>query len=49
MKSVGYVARMGEMRCAYRVLVGRPDGNRLLRKHRHRWESDVLQEIGQGR
>jgi hypothetical protein len=40
---------MGEMRGAYRVLVGRPDGNRILCKHRHRWEGDVLQEIGWGR
>ena len=30
MRRAGYVAIMGEMRAAYRVLVGRPDGNRLL-------------------
>ena len=39
----------GELRGAYGVLVGRPDGNRLLGKHRHRWEGDVLEEIGRER
>ena len=30
MRWAGDVALVGEMRGAYRVLVGRPDGNRLL-------------------
>jgi hypothetical protein len=30
------VAGMGEMRTAYRVLVGKPDGTRPLRMLRHR-------------
>jgi hypothetical protein len=30
----GHVARMGERRCVYRVLVGKPEGKRLLRSPR---------------
>jgi len=40
---------MGDMRVAYRVLVGRPDGRRPLGRHRSRWEDDIkmyLQEVG---
>jgi hypothetical protein len=32
---------MGEGRGVYRVLVGRPEGNRPLRKPRRRWEDDI--------
>jgi len=34
MRWAGHVARMGERRGAYRVLVGRPEGKRLLRRPR---------------
>jgi hypothetical protein len=33
----GHVARMGETRGAYRILVGRPEGRRPLGRPRHRW------------
>jgi hypothetical protein len=33
----GHVARMGEGRGVYRVLVGRPDGKRPLGVRRRRW------------
>jgi hypothetical protein len=33
----GYVARMGERRGVYRVMVGRPEGKRPLRRPRRRW------------
>ena len=36
----GYVARMGERREAYRVLVMKPEGKRPLGRHRHRWKDD---------
>jgi hypothetical protein len=48
----GHVARMGEGRGVYRVLVGKPEGTRLLGRPRHRWEDNVrmeLQEVGCGR
>jgi hypothetical protein len=35
---VGHVAIMGEMRNAYRILVRKPEGKRLLRRPRYRWE-----------
>jgi len=39
---------MGERRGAYRVLVGKPEGNRPLGRPRHRWEDNIkmdLQEV----
>ena len=39
----------GGRRCAYRVLVGVPEGKRLLGRPRHRWEDNIkmdLQEVG---
>jgi hypothetical protein len=45
----GHVARMGEGRGAYRVLVGRPECKRPLGKPRRRWEDNIkmdLREIG---
>jgi hypothetical protein len=47
----GHVARMGEGRGVYRVLVGKPEGKIPLRKPRHRWEDNIkadLQEVGCG-
>jgi hypothetical protein len=37
----GHVARMGEMRSAYNVLVKKPEGKRLLGKPRSRWEDNI--------
>jgi hypothetical protein len=45
----GHVARMGEGRGVYRVLVGRPEGKRPLGRRRHRWEDNIkmdLREMG---
>ncbi|KAJ4428062.1 hypothetical protein ANN_24076 [Periplaneta americana] len=45
----GHVARMGESRIAYRVLVGRPEGKRPLGRPRRRWEDNIkmdLREVG---
>jgi len=36
MRWAGYVARMGEGRGAYRVLVGKPEGRRPLGRSRRR-------------
>jgi len=38
MRWVGHVGRIGEMRGAYRVLVGKPEGKRQLGRHSHRWK-----------
>jgi hypothetical protein len=50
MRWAGHVARMGEVRGAYNILVGRPEGRRPLVRPRRRWE-DIkmdLREIGFG-
>jgi hypothetical protein len=42
---------MGEGRGVYRVLVGKPEGKRLLGRPRRRWEDNIkaeLQEVGCG-
>jgi hypothetical protein len=44
-----HVARMGEGRGVYRVLVGMPEGKRPLGRPRRRWEDNIkmdLREIG---
>jgi len=45
------VARMGERRGLYSVLVGKPEGKRPLGRPRRRWEDNIkmdLQEVGCG-
>ena len=45
----GDVARMGERRGVYSVLVWKPEGKRPLAKPRRRWEDSIkmdLQEVG---
>jgi hypothetical protein len=37
MRWVGHVARIGEKRKAYRLLVGKPEGKRPLGRPRRRW------------
>jgi hypothetical protein len=41
MRWAGHVARMWEGRGVYRVLVGRPEGKRLLGRPRRRWEDNI--------
>jgi len=48
---LGDVARMGEGRGVYRVLVGKPEGRRPLGRPRRRWEDNIrvdLREVGCG-
>jgi len=49
MRWAGRVARMGEERQVYRVLVGKPEGRRPLGRPRCRWMDNIrmdLQEVG---
>jgi hypothetical protein len=49
MRWAGHVARMGEGRGFYRVLVGRPEGKRPLGRPRHSWKDNIkldLREMG---
>jgi hypothetical protein len=51
MRWAGHVARMGEERGVYRVLVGKPDGKRPLGRPRRRRVDNIriyLQEVGCG-
>jgi hypothetical protein len=41
MRVAVYVARMGEMRNAHKMLVRKPEGKRPLGKRRHRWEDSI--------
>jgi hypothetical protein len=36
---------MGEMRNAYFILVGKPEGKRPLGRSRHRWEDNVRMDL----
>jgi hypothetical protein len=45
----GHVARMGEERKLYKVLMGKPEGKRPLGRSRHSWEDGIemdLREFG---
>ena len=51
MRWAGHVARLGERRGVCRVLVGKPEGKRLLGRDRRRWEDNIMvdfQEVGCG-
>jgi len=45
----GHVARMGEEKGVYRVLVGKPEGKRPLGKPRHRWVDNIRTDLQQVR
>ena len=45
MRWAGHVARMGEERWLYRVLVGKPEGRRPLGRPRRRWEDNNKMDI----
>jgi hypothetical protein len=42
----GHVAQMGEKRKAYRLLVGKPEGRRPLRRPRCRWADNIKMYLG---
>ena len=51
MRWAGHVARMGEERQVYRVLMGKPEGKRSLGGPGRRWVDNIrmdLQEVGFG-
>jgi len=51
MRWAGHVARMGEERGLYRVLVGKLEGRRPLGRPRRRWVDNIrmdLQDVGCG-
>jgi hypothetical protein len=49
MRWAGHIARMGEKRNAYRILVGKAEGKRPLGRPRRRWVDNIkmdFREIG---
>jgi hypothetical protein len=47
MRWTGHVARMGEKRNAYRLLVGKAEGKRPLRRSRRRWVDNIRMDLGE--
>jgi len=45
MRWAGHVARMEEKRGVYRVLVGKPEGKRLLGRSRGSWEDNINMDL----
>jgi hypothetical protein len=45
MRWAGHVARMGEKRNAYRILVGKPEGKRPVGRQRCRWVDNIIKWI----
>jgi hypothetical protein len=43
----GYVARIAEKRNAYRLLVGKPEGNRPVGRPRRRWVDNIRLNLGE--
>ena len=51
MRWTGYVARMGERRCVYRVLERKTERKKPIGRHRRRWKDSMkmdLQEVEYG-
>jgi hypothetical protein len=47
MRWAGHVARMGEKRNAYRLLVGKPVGKRPLGRPRRKWVDNIRMDLGE--
>jgi hypothetical protein len=45
MRWAGHVARMGEKRNAYRILVGKPEGKRQLGRLRRWWVNNIKMKL----
>jgi hypothetical protein len=47
MSWAGHVARMGDKRNAYKLLVGKPEGKRPLGRPRRRWVDNIRMNLGE--
>jgi hypothetical protein len=45
MRWAGHVARIGAKRNAYRILVGKPEGKRLLGRPRRKWVDNIKMDF----
>jgi hypothetical protein len=46
MKWAGHIARMGEKRNAYRLLMRKPEGKRPIGRQRRRWVDTIGMDLG---
>jgi hypothetical protein len=49
MKLAGHVARMGEKKITYRLLIGKPERKRPLGRPRHTWVDNIRMDLGEVR
>jgi hypothetical protein len=47
MRWAGHLARKGENRIAYRLLVGKPEGKKPLGRPRRRWADNIRMDLGE--
>jgi hypothetical protein len=47
MRWAGHIARIGETRNAYRILVGKLEGKRPLGRPRRRWLDNIKMDLGE--
>jgi hypothetical protein len=47
MRWAGHVARVGDKRNAYRLLVGKQEGKRILGRPRRRWVDNIRMDLGE--
>jgi hypothetical protein len=47
MRWAGHVARMRDKRNSYRLLVGKPEGKRPLRRPRRMWVDNIRMDLGE--
>jgi hypothetical protein len=45
MRWAGHVARIGEEKKLCKVLLGKPEGKRPLRRPRRRWENEIRTDL----
>jgi hypothetical protein len=45
MRWTGHVTRMGQTMNVYRILVGKPEGKRPLRRQRRRWVDNIKMDL----
>jgi hypothetical protein len=44
-KLTGHATRMEEKRNAYKILVGKPERERLFGRYRRRWENNIIMDL----
>jgi hypothetical protein len=46
-RSMGHIGRIGEKKKAFKILVGKPEGKRPLRRPRRRWEDNISMDLSE--